>query len=480
MDPVTDSIAFITQFLASRARVKNNKGRDPFSVHDITNRTQASKPVPMPARGYKRGRTAPSRRSRKAPRAKKTYKRKATIRKSTKRKKRKVSTRSKSVGLTVGTARQRRVEHYKREDIHTAYVAFSSVGETRRMLKMVAQAMLLHYMHRVGDYRASKTMIPVTNATTAAPDATDQVVTWEDMKFSFIVPNIFTSNEAVVADTFILSCLNGGAYASLTVLTDNLANELYTQFNKGRRLSQVTVFRGFGTNNVAILQDISAGRNVIEFSSKATLKLQNTTDADSPGADNPNVTANVDHRNMMNIHRNPVDGLKYTFRNKVPLFKLQYLVSKIDQRRDVLDGMQNSITGDPGGVNIPFTITDEPEFMIPPPVPSTIFKNVTSKERVSIQPGGHKSFSLSEFYSGPINSFADRYFQRLNLDAATNSCYGQGAFPPGGTCCLIGLKPTYRTSGTEDVRLECEMEYIQSSRMTRAKLTPLPMSSYVE
>ena len=141
MDPVTDSIAFITQFLASRARVKNNRGKDPFSVHDITNRTQASKPTSMPPRSYKR---SMSRRSvkRKAPRVKKTYKRKATVRKSTKRKKRKLSTRTKSVGMTVGTARQRRVQHYKREDNHAAYVAFSSVGESKKMLKMVAQATL--------------------------------------------------------------------------------------------------------------------------------------------------------------------------------------------------------------------------------------------------------------------------------------------------------------------------------------------------
>ena len=155
-----------------------------------------------------------------------------------------------------------------------------------------------------------------------------------------------------------------------------------------------------------------------------------------------------------------------------------YLISKTDIERNLLDGIQNCYGIDPGGISVPADLTEEPEFKIPPPHPSTIFKNFSSKEKVSIAPGGHKNFYLSEFYSGPINSWADRYFQFQQGDVTT--IVGQAAFPPGGTCCLIGLKPTYRTSNTEDIRIECEMEYTYIARLTKARLTPLPMYSFVE
>lgn len=295
---------------------------------------------------------------------KKTYKRKRTstkrtIRKSSKKRK---TSKKKNVSLTVGTARERRVEHRAVEDNHCAYVAFSSVGERAKQLKMVSQAILLHYMHRVGDYRASKTMSPDGIYSTASqiPTDTGQMSCWSSMIFQFITLNTSGSTASSVADQFELFSYSGtsqtavSAHRTLTELTDLLNDELFTQFQAGKRLSSVIVTRGGPhQNGWAVLNDISAGRNIIEFSSKAKMKIQNTTNADVGSLGDV-----CDRQNALSINRNPVDGLAYTFKNQVPLFKAQYLVSKDDTVRDALDDLQNSYSGVAGGVNCPTELTD--------------------------------------------------------------------------------------------------------------------------
>lgn len=427
---------------------------------------------PMPRRATKRGRMAPSRR--KAPRVKKTYKRKAPKRKSTKRKKRKVS---KGVTLTVGTSRMRKIDHteYKVHASATAgaalYVPFNSIGKKDEMLKSVAQSMLLHYMHRVGDYRANVQMEPVGGA--IAESGSAQLVTWSKMHFYYLT--VGATSEIGSSAIESTDSSTGAAYA-LDNLTDQLALVLRDFARFGRRLSQVQVFRAdhtgvSTTTHSCILQDISAGRNVIEFSCKAQLKIQNTTPADAThtGAET------CGHDNAMNIHRNPLSGLVYNFRNAVPKFKMQYLVTKTDAQRNHLDGLSNCYSTAAGGVDVPEFALNGSEWLVPPPAPSTIFSNVGSKSTVSIAPGGHKSFSLGESYKGAINSFMDRYLPRTS--DGSSSYLGSFEVPPGGSCMMIGLKPTYRNAAQVQSEVQGEVSHIWHSRISRARLSPMPMAN---
>jgi len=429
----------------------------------------------MPARG-KRGRTAPTRRSvkRKAPRGKKkTYKRKATIRKSTKRKKRKVS---KGVPLTVGTARERHVDHFAYGQASgdatnkTIYIPMSSLGPKEEMLRMVGQSILLHYMHRVGDYRANVNMVPSTSTHAAS---NDQTATWAMMRFHFVSTAITDDHSSF--DVYSYRKIGEVAYNEQTLAAMSLtcAQGFLAQTKLGRRLSNVTVYRDVSakhesTDDQCILNDISAGRNVIEFTCKASIKLQNITPADATAtaAD----SCGID--NAMNLHRNPLDGLIYKFKNQVPKFKMQYLISKTNAHRGIIDNISDCYQTHPSGINPVNLCSYGSEWWVPPPAPSTIFSNSAGKSPVSIPAGGHITQSLYESYKGPVNSFFDRYFPLLGGTAGNTT-----VVPPGGKSILIGLKPKYRNAAQTSLKLDAEIDHTYCARVSRAKLTPLPMNN---
>jgi hypothetical protein len=392
---------------------------------------------------YKVTRRSTKKRKRKL--TKKTYKRKKT----------------KYVSLTVGTARERYQSHFARtgdgvgED--SVYTGFTNVGPMAKAVRMVAQAFMLHYMHRVGDYRASKTIVPVGLQGTDATAGT-QVCTWTNMYIHW--SSQFTQDNNHYQD-IIYSRSAPTTVKSLEELTVEVAALFLSRFKNGWRISQVQMSRGIGEED-AIMQDISAGSNLIEFAVKSCLKVQNVTLGDG-----------TDQDNMLSIRRNPLDGMIYHFRNRIPQFKMQYWVSKDAAERSKIEVNNENFATQVNGMNIP-AYGDMPEFKIPPKVPSTIWKNVASKSTISIQPGAHRVVTDYEFYRGTVNSFADRYIP-IEIASSPNTYNA----PPGGKSVIIGLKPTYRNGQTEDCRVECEVDYFYTARLGRAKITPLPTTAIV-
>ena len=438
------------------------KPGDPDDFLKLLEQRVNRKSPAMPARGSKRGRMAPSRRStkRKAPRGKKrSIKRKAPIRKSTKRKKRKVSAKSKSVSLTVGTARSRIVDHSSTPHTHAAYEAFNSIGARDQFMKPIAQAMLLHYMHRVGDYRLNSSVVP-ERYFEAATVANPQIATWSQMKINFVFPAHPTDQSPV---DITIDAQSGDLSRSLDDMTDSLATALVAQAKVGRRISQVTMFR----SNNCIVCDTNAGRNVIELSSSAIMKIQNVTLADST----PTGDDSGDRCSVLNIHRNPLNGLAYSFKNAQPKFKHGYMLSKVQSEQDALIPLLNPYQTRYPGVGTVSTMGSDAgsEWKVPPSNPSIMFANSSGKTSVAISPGGHKSFFLKEYYSGPINSCIDRYFPLVAFDGKVDPIV------PGGSCMIVGLKPQYRTSTSEKINLEVEHTYTYAARMTRGKMSIMPM-----
>lgn len=397
--------------------------------------------------GYTRSRTytkrKPAKRKRIAKKTKMSYKKRKTG--------------SKRIALTPGTARLRLVDHLTKTENHAHYQSFSATGKTDNYLLIIAEAMLLHYMHRVGDYRAGREMQPVGND--LATSATlDQLTTWTHMEISFLGVNAASDGNNNSKRT-ITNTPVAGVTPSLATLAATLAGYLEEQFEIGRRVSQVAVFRD---QNQCILFDISAGRNVIEFSSHATMKLQNTSPADATEGD-PN--------SMTNIHRNPVNGFAYKFKNQVPLLKMQYLVSKSNAVRSALDALSARNNEFTGITHVNLAAYGD-EWKSPPVAPTTLFRNYSGKTATHISPGRHTTYTLSEHFKGPINSFADRYI-RQDKDGS----FSDSTAPPGSSCIMVGLKPQYRTGGTEDIKLEREVKYTYCARMTKAKLTAMPMQT---
>lgn len=391
---------------------------------------------------------------------KKVYKRKRVYKK---------KVRSKLVPLAPTTARERIVEHETKTingtDQECLYTAYSNVGRLDYMVRMVAQTTLLHYMHRVGDFRASKTVVP-GHITVEEVEKGETGQPWSKMKFQFTNVNDLQIVPANDIDEFELASMGSGVHKSLEQLTNELAPVFHGKFSAGKRLSCVTIGRsdiyGAVSNNTigfvdrVIYTDSTIGRNIVEFSVVAKYKLQNTTAAEGGGLEGNN------------IKRNPIDGMVYSFKNRVPLYKMQYLHD--NPERGVVDGLSEQYSTAKGGVTVP-DIGGLPEFVIPPRAPSTIWRNVAGKQAVRIGAGFHKTFSDKEYYRGAINAFADRYFPK----------YADGSMMtvPGGKCHLIGLKAMYRNDTSERVEVQIECDYSYGCRMSKARLTPLPISSIV-
>lgn len=463
---------------------KHRKGKN-FPTGKVTDRilTSKSSNASMPARPHR----APTRRStrRKAPRGRKRtvkrVKRKAPIRKSSKRKKRKVS---RGVPLTVGTARERHVDNATYGTLAAVggttdalYIPMNSIGPKHEMIAMVSQALLLHYMHRVGDYRANVNMNP---ANVQLAGASEQSTTWSVMRFHF-ASTVATLNDAGFQDVYsslVFPATPAGPAVtqeqSLKQMTTTLGGHLVTQAKLGKRITQVSVYRldaGAPAEHSCILMDISAGRNMLEFTCKAALKMQNATHADVPGGVTDDKSCGVD--NALNINRNPLDGHIWSFKNQVPKFKMQYIVSKTDPQRLVLNQLDDCYAVHGAGIApIDLTLIGE-EFKIPPPVPSVIFANYSGKKAISnLAPGAHMSHYMSESFKGPVNSFFDRYFPYI-------SATGGAPFivPPGGNCAIVCLKPKYRNAASTPLKINAEIDHTYCARVSRAKLTPLPMMS---
>ena len=384
---------------------------------------------------------------------KRSLKRPRTAKKAKYSRKKRRGAMPKKVALTIGTVRERLVNHDTRSMSDCNYASFSSVGRQTDMIRYVAQATLLHYMHRVGDFRSNRSVGVAGDELADAPasDAskdTLQFATWKVMKFTFLqhARHVGTDAESVEI-----------AEGTLDAMTTSLAAWLLGQFRDGRRLAQVAVFR---EPDNCVLCDINAGRNHIEFSSSAHLKIQNVTVADGAGGED-----------KLSINANPIDGLAYKFKNAVPLFKQGYMLGKTDAHRVALDELSDLDSGSSGGHQVVDLASIANEYNIPPINPSTIFRNVSGKSKVSLAPGAMQMFTQFEHYKGPINSFADRYFAHNNSFPSV---------PPGGSCMLIGLKPSLRnaTSG-QTVKLEKEYNYMYCARMTKSQITALPMRTII-
>jgi hypothetical protein len=185
--------------LGGRSFIKNATATDPFKQRKspLAPFTKRSKPLiggkkkSKSSQSAARSRSMPSRASsRYGTKKRKSFKR---TNKKAKYSRKKRKTVSKSVSLTVGTARERLVNHDTRTMSDCNYASFSSVGRQTDFMKMVAQATLLHYMHRVGDFRSNRTVGVAGDELADAPAATAALdtaafATWKVMKFSFINP----------------------------------------------------------------------------------------------------------------------------------------------------------------------------------------------------------------------------------------------------------------------------------------------------
>lgn len=388
------------------------------------------------------------------------------------------------------TSRLRYVDHKATERTNALYTGFNDVGPVDHMLRSLCEAFLLHYMARCGDYRQHRQ--PGVQGPTAivsdpgevgqATSVSNSVSTWTSMRLTWrqpgrVVSDVYEYSQIIHAQT------GGTAHNSFDHMVGQLVAEFKDHCIRGNELAGVAMYRMDRSADLnvslaqnAILFDPDAGRHTFEWFVKAKLKIQNTTPADSSAAEAALIN---------NIHANPLDGLVYRFRNRVPKWQPSFMIGQPTSTSTILNDLSNmSIVGyqsvayenvaNVPETNLAATLPDQ--FKVPPPAPHTMFANSSGRSKIIIKPGRHKVLALTEKYSGSINGWIKKYMPKQD---GPGTYAGDPQIPPGGSCNLIGLKPVFRTHDDEEVQVQLEIDRFYQGCIKKVKISTLPITNIV-
>lgn len=380
----------------------------------------------------------------------------------------------KTVKIGPRTSRLRYVDHIERSANHAVYAGFNDVGPVEHLCRSAAEAFLLYYMHKLGDTRANQNVaLTAVNygANGVNTDYHDSEITWGRMRLIWRNKNNSPPTESYAEDDVEHAIRTSGV---ITVRTFNqMATDLAAIFmdraSGASELASVTVYdfdrmqdEGGEWGARARLHDVDAGRHLLQFEAKTKFKIQNTTAADTMS----------DTHNKDNIHANPLDGLVYKFRNRVPKFNPGWMESLQDTTAEALNNLENTQTVSVPGLSYVDLAAQEDVFKVPPPAPYTLFSNSSGRSKILIKPGEHRVLTLKESFEGSLNSFFKKY---VPLDVRGD--HPNRRVPPGGNCLLIGLKPTFRTGTNEDLEIQTETDRYFAAVLKPRKLTVLPIKN---
>lgn len=384
---------------------------------------------------------------------------------------RKYKPKFKTVKIGPRTARLRYVDHDAIDTTRCIYTAFNDVGPVDHFLRVLAEAIILHYSAEAGDYRVQPKFAYEGPAMETSDTSSSTFCTWNKMRFRYTKKGTVNDEAADDITHYNQSGNDTTSIATYESMVLSLAASLKSRGQAGYLLNSVTVFRGdthqdgnetYSTiRDMPIVHDADAGRHTFEFTANCKFKIQNTTDAD----------ASSDVHDKHNIHANPLDGLVYRFRNRVPVLSPGWLTTLPQNIAEDFNAIMDCTTTYVPGVTkgVPFATSLPDQFAVPPPAPYTLFTNSTGRSKILIKPGEHRVLKLGETFNGSVNNFITRYVPQ------TVSSVNQ--VPPGGSCNMIALKPTFRTGTNEDLKVQLETDRYLCGLIRKRKLTSLPITN---
>ena len=234
----------------------------------------------------------------------------------------------------------------------------SSIGTEGTHFRTVAQAILIHYMNQMGDYRATN------DAPAAGVFSRFKMTYGMDAPASFATP-------PVVPSTFI----NDGTIKSMAT---SLGLQMAAEAGKG--FYPVSIAFDTPDQSGHKLEDKNLGRHSVTVSCKGRFRFQNVTEAEGEHGNNINA-----------IDANPVSGKIYTFKNQSPIFTPSYVeaasaavkdgireLNTVSQSFELYATTVSPATAGKGGAAFV-----EPA---PPLNPSSIWRNVSSTGNVAFPP----------------------------------------------------------------------------------------------
>lgn len=401
---------------------------------------------------------------------------------------RRLASKRKAVSLPKMSS-QYRFQHHQnvvQATVHKAlWFGGSSLGSGEDACKVLADAMICHYLRRLGDSRSSRT-------TANLGDSTFQnAALWHFMDITFgtvgqeqISTTLFETDSADDASKGLTL-----SNANIDTLVPRLASKLEKMYlNSGMVPIRVSIRKKewFGVINPAtaaaeetdtrqILDDTDAYRNQFTISVSGLFKIHNVTLPPDEGKDKHAINAQ------------PIDGKLYNFRNRVPVFHPSYLAGFSSTV-----GQISNLANDPVATGITMTSyetgvnydalnsgTANPiELESPPLRPGTVFKNSTSSEKVYMAPGALK---FRKTYFAMAGSLMTIFKRILPIPFNVQNTSGTASsIPPGGDSFLVCLKPTVKISNTEVVTLDTQHSHMFKAHCKKAKMLLLPTKQFLE
>ena len=392
-----------------------------------------------------------------------------------------LASKRKAVSLPKISSQYRFQHHENRTYIGTVHKALwyggSSLGSGDDASKVLADAMICHYLRRLGDTRSSRT------TATSAVDAL-----WHKMYITFGNVGENTKSTTLFEPDTHADATKGLILtnASIDTMVTTLSLKLEKMYlNIGMVPIRVSVSKNdyyngsFQETLRQIFDDTDAYRNQFSFAVSGLFKIHNVTLPTDGVPDKHAITAQ------------PIDGKLYNFRNRVPIFHPSYLagLTGAPAIQGVSDMVQSvgaaagaTMTAYETGINhvalVNVSATNPVELESPPLRPSVIFKNSTSSEKVYMAPGAMKFRKTYFAMTGSLMSIFKRILPvAYNVQEAGGSA---SSVPPGGDSFLVCLKPSLKVSNNEVVTIDTDTSFVFKAHCKKGKMLLLPTKQILE
>lgn len=409
---------------------------------------------------------------------------------------RRLAAKRKAVSLPKMSSQYRFQHHENRTYSGTVHKALwfggSSLGSGDDAAKVIADAMICHYLRRLSDSRSSRTV-----------GITENSALWHNMDITFgnvgenpkssigfetdihadATKGLTLTNQSIDAMVAILALKLEKMYLNTGMVPIRVSIRKNDYYNDGNNAELVTLPNGnnaYMLSGRQIVDDTDAYRNQFSLSISGLFKIHNVTLPPDGETDKHAINAQ------------PVDGKLYNFRNRVPIFHPSYLAA-LDAGAPAITGVSDMVQGvgsATGATMAPYetgihhaalvnvSITNPVELEAPPLRPSVIFKNSTSSEKVYMAPGAMKFRKTYFSMTGSMMSIFKRiYPTAFNVQEAGGSAT---RVPPGGESFLMCLKPSLKVSNTEVVTIDTDTSFVFKAHCKKAKMLLLPTKQVLE
>lgn len=329
-----------------------------------------------------------------------------------------------------------------------AWLTGSSVGCERYFCTLIAEALVIHILRTIKDYRTDK--------------QNDQSAMMDRLVFKFGRDEngdgsgsdaVFNVDMTLANDKSVDGIVRNEGSTPNVVTFDGaeatnpgLNRCIWEMATRGFYPTGVHVYRGTDE----IYRDHTLDKATLTMDINGLFKFQNVTKSDS---ENANINA---------VDANPLTGKIATFRNMSPTWNKGWLNQQEDAVRNSLENATGRpATGDAWDYSQAsnYSYPDITELEAMPARMRTVFSNAKTSTRVYFPPGGFKTFKTRFTFKGHLYKAIRGLTQiKTAADISSAPLHVNGKYPPLGDSFALCLVPTMKSEIDETIKVQFDYQ----------------------